>query len=88
LKIKEVGKQAAFAMTIIGCDFHPSWHQIAWLDSETGETGEHKLVHAIRDATRFYEQLSGPVLMGMEATGKPRVTIFDRIFSLIGGNAQ
>ena len=61
-------------MAIIGCDFHPSWHQIASLDSETEETGEHKLVHAIRDATRFYEQLSGPVLMGMAATGKPRVT--------------
>ena len=30
---------------IIGCDFHPSWQQIAWLDSETGETGERKLVH-------------------------------------------
>ena len=75
-------------MMIIGCDFDPSWHQIAWLDSETGETGEHKLGDAIRDATRFYEQLSGPVLMGMEPTGKPRVTIFDRIFALIKGNAQ
>jgi hypothetical protein len=29
-------------MMIIGCDFHPSWQQIAWLDSETGETGEEK----------------------------------------------
>ena len=41
-------------MMIIGCDFHPSWQQIAWLDSETGETGERKLVHASGDATRFY----------------------------------
>src|SRR6267154_1883238 len=31
-------------MMIIGCDFHPSWQQIVWLDTETGETGEHKLV--------------------------------------------
>jgi hypothetical protein len=31
-------------MMIIGCDFHPSWQQIAWLDTETGETGERKLV--------------------------------------------
>ena len=23
-------------MMIIGCDFHPSWQQVAWLDSETG----------------------------------------------------
>ena len=56
-------------MMIIGCDFHPSWQQISWLDAETGETGERKLVHASGDAKRFYEQLGGPVLIGMEATG-------------------
>ena len=33
-------------MMIIGCDFHPSWQQVGWLDTETGETGEQKLVHA------------------------------------------
>jgi hypothetical protein len=37
-------------MMIIGCDFHPSWQQIAWLDTESGETGEQKLVHASGDA--------------------------------------
>jgi transposase len=56
-------------MMIIGCDFHPSWQQIAWLDSETGETGERKLVHACGDAKQFYEQLAAPVLIGMESTG-------------------
>jgi transposase len=56
-------------MMIIGCDFHPSWQQIAWLDSETGETGEQKLVHAEGDAQRFYKKLAVPVLIGMEATG-------------------
>src|SRR5438876_1103056 len=29
-------------MMIIGCDFHPSWQQVSWLDTETGETGERK----------------------------------------------
>jgi len=29
-------------MTIIGCDFHPSWLQVSWFDTETGETGEQK----------------------------------------------
>ena len=38
-------------MMIIGCDFHPSWQQVCWLDTETGETGERKLVHAAGDAT-------------------------------------
>ena len=56
-------------MMIIGCDFHPSWQQVAWLDSETGETGEQKLVHAAGEAPRFYQQLSAPALIGMEATG-------------------
>jgi transposase len=56
-------------MVIVGCDFHPSWQQIAWLDSETGETGEQKLLHAAGEAQQFYGQLPKPVLIGMEATG-------------------
>ena len=54
---------------IIGCDFHPSWQQIAWLDTETGETGEGKLVHASGDAKSFYARVPRPTLIGMEATG-------------------
>lgn len=54
---------------IIGCDFHPSWEQVSWLNSETGETGEQKLVHAAGEAKTFYQQLSAPALIGMEATG-------------------
>ena len=56
-------------MMIIGCDYHPSWQQIAWLDSETGEVGQRKLVHADGEARVFYEQLVGPALIGIEATG-------------------
>jgi transposase len=56
-------------MMIIGCDFHPSWQQVCWLDSETGETGERKLVHAEGDAEHFYRQVPAPALVGMEATG-------------------
>jgi transposase len=56
-------------MIIVGCDFHPSWQQVSWLDTETGETGEQKLVHAEGEAQRFYQRLSPPVLIGMEATG-------------------
>jgi hypothetical protein len=32
-------------MMIIGCDFHPNWQQVSWLDTETGETGEQKAGH-------------------------------------------
>jgi transposase len=56
-------------MLIVGCDFHPSWQQIAWLDPATGETGEQKLVPAEGQAQQFYQALCGPVLIGMEATG-------------------
>jgi transposase len=56
-------------MMIIGCDFHPSWQQVSWLDTETGETGERKLVQASGDAEQFYRQLPVPSLIGMEATG-------------------
>jgi len=56
-------------MHIVGCDFHPSWEQVAWLDTETGETGEQKLVHSAGEAERFYRQLPVPALVGLEATG-------------------
>jgi len=56
-------------MMIIGCDFHPSWQQVAWVDTETGETEEKKLVHASGEAEKFYRQLPGPALIGMESTG-------------------
>jgi transposase len=56
-------------MMIIGCDFHPSWQHVCWLETETGETGEQKLVHAAGEAQRFYASLPAPALVGLEATG-------------------
>src|SRR3989475_933800 len=56
-------------MMLIGCDYHPSWQQICWLDTATGETGERKLEHASGEAERFYRQLPAPALIGMESTG-------------------
>jgi transposase len=56
-------------MRIIGCDYHPSWQQICWMDTETGEIGERKLEHATGEAEKFYRGLSGRALVGMESTG-------------------
>ena len=56
-------------MMIIGCDYHPSWQQVCWMETTTGEMGEQKLAHASGEATRFYRQLPGPALIGMESTG-------------------
>ncbi len=57
------------SMMLIGCDYHPSWQQICWLDTESGETGEKKLEHASGEAKKFYRGLPGPALIGMESTG-------------------
>jgi transposase len=56
-------------MRIIGCDYHPSWQQISWMDTLTGETEEKKLDHASGEAEKFYRQLPGPAVIGMESTG-------------------
>ena len=37
-------------MKIVGCDFHPSYQQVAILDTETGEVQEQKLIHASGEA--------------------------------------
>jgi hypothetical protein len=39
------------------------------LNTETGETGQQKLAQASDDAERFYRELPGLSLIGMEATG-------------------
>ena len=33
-------------MLIVGCDYHPSFQQIAWVDTESGECGELALSHS------------------------------------------
>jgi transposase len=56
-------------MKIVGCDFHPSWQQVAVFDPETGEILERKLVNGDGEAERFYRELEVPALIGIEACG-------------------
>jgi transposase len=59
-------------MLIIGCDYHPSVQQIAWVDTETGECGERRLGHRA-EAEQFYREWKGKqVRVGIEATGHSR----------------
>lgn len=59
-------------MMIIGCDFHPRFQQIAFMDTETGEYGERRLNHP-EEAERYYRSLLGKqVRIGVEATGNFR----------------
>ncbi len=69
-------------MKIIGCDFHPSYQQIAWLDTATGELREAVLEHERGEARRFYESLQGPVRVGMEAIGN--AGWFERLLASLG----
>src|SRR6058998_1016723 len=61
-------------MIIIGCDYHPGFQQIAFVDTDTGEWNEGKLGHR-EEAEQFYRQLKvrGKNLrVGMEASGHAR----------------
>src|SRR3979490_1217209 len=61
-------------MTIIGCDYHPGFQQIAFVDIETGDCGEQRLQHR-EEAEKFYRDLAGQgkaVRVGMEASGHAR----------------
>ncbi len=59
-------------MLIIGCDYHPGFQQIAFVDTETGELGESRLTHP-EEAEQFYTMLKERrVRVGLEASGHAR----------------
>ena len=61
-------------MLIIGCDYHPSVQQIAFVNAETGESGERRLLHKDGEAERFYRDLKlrgVSVRVGIEPQGTP-----------------
>ena len=61
-------------MLIIGCDYHPAFQQIAFVDTDTGELQERRLQHR-EEAEKFYRELAVPgmkVRVGMEASGHAR----------------
>jgi len=61
-------------MIIVGCDYHPGFQQIAFVDTETGELKEQRLEHR-EPAEKFYRELAAQgmkVRVGMEASGHAR----------------
>jgi transposase len=61
-------------MIIIGCDYHPGFQQIAFVDTESGELQERRLQHR-EEAETFYRELAAEgvrVRLGMEASGQAR----------------
>jgi len=61
-------------LCIIGCDYHPGFQQIGFVDTETGDCGEQRLEHC-EGAQKFYRDLATQgkkVRVGMEARGHER----------------
>ena len=69
-------------MWIIGCDYHPRFQQIAFVNTEGGEYGQRRLEH-MQPAEQFYRSLAGQVVrVGMEASGHARW--FERLLAELG----
>jgi hypothetical protein len=49
-------------MIIVGCDYHPSFQQIAYVDTETGEWNEQPLEHR-EPAEAFYRRRDSELLV-------------------------
>ena len=61
-------------MIIVGCDYHPGFQQIAFVDTDTGELQERRLQHR-EEAEKFYRDLATQgmkVRVGMEASRHAR----------------
>ena len=43
-------------MMVIGCDYHPGFQQIAYVNTATGEVRERRLGHK-QEAEQFYREL-------------------------------
>jgi len=56
-------------MLIIGCDYHPAFQQIAFVDTETGECGERQLQH--REEAEKSTAISRPREYGCAWGSKP-----------------
>jgi hypothetical protein len=61
-------REGANVMLIIGCDFHPSFQQVAIFDNQTGEIEGKRLQHR-EPAEQFYRSLPAGARIGMEACG-------------------
>src|SRR5215472_7578713 len=71
-------------MLIIGCDYHPSFQQIAFVDTDTGEVSERRLGHR-EQAEQFYRDLkqrNQAVRVGIESSGHSRW--FERLLHELG----
>jgi len=57
-------------MTIVGCDLHPRYQQIAMLDQETGELIERRLEYKSGEAKGFYAADEGGTRSGSRGVAR------------------
>jgi len=55
-------------MNIIGCDLHPRYQVVAWVDEETGEIRTRRLEHGKEEVQAFYVGWPRGARIGIEAT--------------------
>jgi transposase len=55
-------------MLIIGCDYHPGFQQIAFVDTVTGELQERRLQHR-EEGEKFYRDLAAKGMKGARGNG-------------------
>jgi len=71
-------------------DYHPSFQEVAFVDTETGEFDERHLDHSSGQAEKFYRDLKQRgvnVRVGIEATGHAaRGDLFAREIRKLGDN--
>ena len=61
-------------MLIVGCDYHPGFQQIAFVDTETGECGERRLSHR-EEAEQFYGETQRAERAGGNGSQRARTLV-------------
>ena len=68
-------------MLIIGCDFHPSFQQVAIFDNQSSQVRQFRLAHP-EEAAAYYRGLRAPERIGLEAGGHSQW--FERLLAELG----
>jgi transposase len=67
-------------MIIIGCDYHPGFQQIAFVDTETCECGERRLTHR-EEAEQFYDTLKERRVRVWDRSQRTHARWFERLLN-------
>jgi hypothetical protein len=69
-------------MIIVGCDYHPGFQQIAFVDTDTGELQERRLQHR-EEAENFYCDLAAQGMKPVDDSYRREVAMVRLPFVLV-----